>query len=100
LRVDQQHLDPLALQSLKEGDPIDSRRLQGDRGDTIPGQPVGQAGSVDGVSPKAAHRWRIVTRGNRHIMGFGPHVKARGVEIDGRELGGRAGFERTNFGFR
>ena len=78
-RVDQQPLEPPALQSLKAGEPIDSCRFQGDRGDTTPGQPVGQGGSVDGVRPKVAHRLRIVTRGHRHIMGFGPHVDARGV---------------------
>jgi hypothetical protein len=26
---------------------------------------------------------RIVTRGNRHIMGFGPHVDARRMQVDG-----------------
>ena len=31
-----------------------------------------------------------VTGGDRHIMGFGPHVSARGVEIGSRELGGES----------
>jgi hypothetical protein len=44
LRVDQPHLEPPTRQSLKEGDPRDSRRFQGDRGDPTQGQPVGQGG--------------------------------------------------------
>jgi hypothetical protein len=86
-RVDPQHLEPPARQSLNEGDPRDPRRFQGDGGDTTPGQPVGHGCSVDRVRPKAAHRLRIVTRGHRPIMRFGPHVDARGVSIDGSELG-------------
>jgi hypothetical protein len=83
LRIDQQHLEATALQPLKEGDPIDPGRFQGDGGDTPEGQPVGRGGSVDCVRAKAAHRLRIVTRGNRHIMGFGPHVDARRMQVDG-----------------
>jgi hypothetical protein len=89
-RVDQPHLAPPALQSRPAGAPRDSRRRPGDRRETPLGQPVGQGGSGDGVRPTAAHRLRIVTRGNRHIMGFGPHVNARGVEIDGRKVRGES----------
>ena len=85
-RLDQVDLEATRLEQLKERNPIDPRGFHGYRGDVALGQPVRQGSEVGSIGGKAAYRLGIVTGGHCHIMGFGPDVDTRGVEVGGGQL--------------
>jgi len=90
-RIDQEHLAATGLQELNQRDPVDPGRFQGDGRDPARGQPVGQGLSVDRGRTTAAPRLGIVTRGNRHVVRFRPHVDPRRMQVDGGSWGWAGG---------
>jgi hypothetical protein len=83
------HAEALAaacLQELKERNPIDARRFEGNGRDAACGSPVCQGFPVRRVRPQAAHGLRVVTRGHGDTMRFRPDGDARRMQISGSQL--------------
>ena len=81
LRVDHEPREATGLAPRKEGEPRDPRGCHGDRGERPRDHPGRQGVESGRVGGKAAHRLGIITGRDRHILGFGPDVNARGVEV-------------------
>ena len=80
--VDEQDLDPARLEDLVEGDPVDPRRLHGDRVNPARLEPGGQRGEIMGETRELPHGLVVPIVGHRHPVARAPDVDARGVQMD------------------
>jgi hypothetical protein len=91
LRIDQEDCEAAGFEEFKERDPIDAGGLEGDGGDPTGGEPVRQRFQVGSAGPEAAYWLGVVTGGDGNPVGFGTDVDARGMQVDGCQLGWERG---------
>ena len=80
--VDEQDLDPARLEDLVEGDPVDPRRLHGDRVDPAGLEPGRQRLEIVRETRELAHWLWVAIVGYRHPVAPAANVDAGGVEVD------------------
>jgi len=86
LRSDQEDLEATRLEQRKERDPRDPGRCAGDCRDRTRASPGGDSFQVGGTGAEAAHRLGIITRRDRHKVGFGPDINASGMHVGSCQL--------------
>ena len=79
--IDQEDLEPLGLEQLVQGDPVDAGRFQGDGRDAAVGQPVGQGLQVGGAGAEAATGRASGSGGDGDRVAAKAEVNAAGVAV-------------------
>jgi len=80
--VDQPHLQPPALQNLKNRDPVNARGLHGHRGHATRQQPIGHDVQLVGEAGKLPHRLLAAALGHRDEMASAANVNAGRMRVD------------------
>src|SRR5262245_42313119 len=79
LSIDQMNFNAASLQDLEQRDPIDTRRLHGDRVDSALLQPVDEGVEVRSKCRKRSYGFGIAIGGYRHDSLCGSHIDTRGI---------------------